>query len=72
MWTRWLFGRLVWITYLAIVLVSVELDVINPNILGGRSLDSDGVDRGLAFSDLQVANDDVLSLEHTKSDANKT
>jgi len=54
------------------ILISIQLDVIDPDILSGWTLNSDGVNWRLRLANLQVANNDIVSIKDTEANTNKT
>lgn len=51
-------------------LVGREIDMIYPDV--GRKLDTDSVDRGQAFLDFEVSNDDILLPQNPQADTNQS
>lgn len=52
--------------------VCIEFNVIDPNVLGGWTLNTDSVLGSKGFANLQVANDDIMSIKNTKTNSDET
>lgn len=68
---RWLAVDLIG-AHLVMILVCVQLNVINPDVLSGRTLHSNRINWCLCFADLEVADDNVVSIQYSETNADKT
>lgn len=56
--------------YFVVVLVSGKIDMIDPDV--GRKLDTDSVNRGQTFLDLEISDDDILLPQNPQTDTNQS